>query len=207
MNGQRFLFRLYRAAHRSANREGNAVWMKTLRASLILFSIAWSVEIENTFADELRLPSQKQAALDFSLAGLKIGMSQESVKKRLPRLQIQSAAPKGSPNITELDGTEVPGFVQVQVFLFQDQVYAISVVYDSHATSELGGSNSILTHLKSTLGIPEEKSDQLAESASWVFTKECRVFKYIGGSEPFLSLKDPALSPGLKKKRSSPPEL
>jgi hypothetical protein len=125
------------------------------------------------------------------------------VKKILPKLQIQAADPKSSSSNIELSSVEISGFLQVQVFTFQNKVYEISVIYDSHTTKEMGGSDAIFNQLKDRIGIPDESYDTIAASASWMFMKEHRVFRYIGGLEPCLFLEDPTLSPSSSKKQSS----
>jgi hypothetical protein len=118
-------------------------------------------------AQDEHTPEQYQAARDFSVDGIKLGMTADQVRTLGYPLSERDAEDDVKGGAASWDVIGPPDFDDVAVLIFRDSIYTITFSYRDDRLQKKGGARAI--HEEITKKFGPMKSETKYHSAIWTF--------------------------------------
>ncbi len=147
-----------------------------------------------------------RTALDFSLSGIKIGMTPEEVKALGVKLESNIQADDPELKLACYTAKDFQGLDLLVLRFVDGKLCTMSVAYSPETLTKLGGWQTVYQRLIAKLGPPRETPDTIEanKSAIWLFPDQNRTFT-MGptGSGLLVTICDLNATSDLSKKRQA----
>ena len=119
-----------------------------------------------------------RTVLDFSLSGIKIGMTPEEVKTLGAKLESNFQADDPEVKLACYTAKDFQGLDLLVLRFVDGKLCTMSVAYSSETLTKLGGWQTVYQRLMAKLGPPRETPDTIEanKSAIWLFPDQNRTF-------------------------------
>ncbi len=126
-------------------------------------------------------PEANQAALDFSISGIKLGMTPEEVTALGAQLKPDADGNLPAVKLAGYSINHFSGLDYLGLSFFEGKLYSMSVAYEPSTLEKIGGWSTIYHRLVTKLGPPQEPEEtaEAKKAARWMFLKVDRSFDIV----------------------------